>query len=63
MATQVDPATDQGGRPLPDDRLKEILYRLMLARHFDERMEALYRQGRLPGAFYSSPRTATSRPS
>ena len=53
MATQVDPATDQGGRPLPDDRLKEILYRLMLARHFDERMEALYRQGRLPGAFYS----------
>ncbi len=53
MATQVDPATAQGGRPLPDDRLKEILYKLMLARHFDERMEALYRQGRLPGAFYS----------
>lgn len=53
MATQVDPATDQGGRPLPDERLKEILYKLMLARHFDERMEALYRQGRLPGAFYS----------
>jgi len=53
VATQVDPATDQGGRPLPDDRLKEILYKLMLARHFDERMEALYRQGRLPGAFYS----------
>jgi TPP-dependent pyruvate/acetoin dehydrogenase alpha subunit len=53
VATQVDPATDQGGRPLPDDRLKDILYKLMLARHFDERMEALYRQGRLPGAFYS----------
>ena len=40
-------------RPLPDDRLKEILYILKLARYFDERMEALYRQGRLPGAIYS----------
>src|SRR4029450_8867798 len=30
-----------------------MLYLLKLARHFDERMEALYRQGRLPGAFYS----------
>ena len=39
--------------PLPDDRLKEMLFHLKLARYFDERMEALYRQGRLPGAIYS----------
>jgi len=39
--------------PLPDDRLKEMLHLLKLARYFDERMEALYRQGRLPGAIYS----------
>jgi pyruvate dehydrogenase E1 component alpha subunit len=30
-----------------------MLYLLKLARYFDERMEALYRQGRLPGAIYS----------
>jgi len=30
-----------------------MLYFLKLARYFDERMEALYRQGRLPGAIYS----------
>jgi TPP-dependent pyruvate/acetoin dehydrogenase alpha subunit len=30
-----------------------MLRLLKLARYFDERMEALYRQGRLPGAFYS----------
>jgi TPP-dependent pyruvate/acetoin dehydrogenase alpha subunit len=41
------------GRPLPDDRLHHMLYLLVLARYFDERMEALYRQGRLPGAIYS----------
>jgi TPP-dependent pyruvate/acetoin dehydrogenase alpha subunit len=39
--------------PLPEDRLKEMLFQLKLARYFDERMEALYRQGRLPGAIYS----------
>jgi TPP-dependent pyruvate/acetoin dehydrogenase alpha subunit len=33
--------------------LKEMLYLLKLCRYFDERMEALYRQGRLPGAIYS----------
>ena len=53
MATQADPAVAQGTRPLPDDALKTLLHDLKLARHFDERMEALYRQGRLPGAFYS----------
>ena len=52
MATDVStPAT--GTRPLPDDRLRRMLYLLKLARYFDERMEALYRQGRLPGAIYS----------
>jgi TPP-dependent pyruvate/acetoin dehydrogenase alpha subunit len=40
-------------RPLPDERLHNVLYLLKLARYFDERMEALYRQGRLPGAIYS----------
>lgn len=38
---------------LPDERLHELLYLLKLCRYFDERMEALYRQGRLPGAIYS----------
>src|SRR5207249_4813892 len=38
---------------LDDDRLREILYFLKLCRYFDERMETLYRQGRLPGAIYS----------
>ena len=40
-------------RPLSDERLREMLYMLKLCRYFDERMEALYRQGRLPGAIYS----------
>lgn len=53
MATDIDPAIAQQGRPLPDERLKDMLGMLMLCRYFDERMEALYRQGRLPGAFYS----------
>jgi len=38
---------------LSDDELKDLLYMLKLCRYFDERMEALYRQGRLPGAIYS----------
>lgn len=38
---------------LPREDLSRILYFLKLARHFDERMETLYRQGKLPGAFYS----------
>ncbi|GIU96851.1 MAG: pyruvate dehydrogenase [Actinomycetota bacterium] len=53
MATKVHRAAKADARPLPDERLKEILYFLKLARYFDERMEALYRQGRLPGAIYS----------
>src|SRR5437764_3813045 len=38
---------------LDDDRLKDLLYLLKLCRYFDERMEILYRQGKLPGAIYS----------
>jgi TPP-dependent pyruvate/acetoin dehydrogenase alpha subunit len=38
---------------LSDDRLRELLFTMTLCRYFDERMEALYRQGRLPGAIYS----------
>jgi TPP-dependent pyruvate/acetoin dehydrogenase alpha subunit len=52
VATRTEPDAATGG-PLPDERLREILYFLKLARYFDERMEALYRQGRLPGAIYS----------
>ena len=40
-------------RPLPDERLRDMLYMLKLARYVYERLEALYRQGRLPGAIYS----------
>ncbi|HEY7478663.1 MAG TPA: thiamine pyrophosphate-dependent dehydrogenase E1 component subunit alpha [Actinomycetota bacterium] len=53
MATDVKKSAPAGDRPLPDERLTEFLYLLKLARYFDERMEALYRQGRLPGAIYS----------
>ena len=35
------------------DHLKRLLYLLSLCRHVDERLETLYRQGKLPGAFYS----------
>ncbi|MFM7718483.1 MAG: thiamine pyrophosphate-dependent dehydrogenase E1 component subunit alpha [Actinomycetota bacterium] len=38
---------------LSDDELLRMLYLLRLSRTFDERMETLYRQGRLPGAIYS----------
>jgi TPP-dependent pyruvate/acetoin dehydrogenase alpha subunit len=53
VATKVKRSAVSGGHPLPDDRLREMLYLLKLCRYFDERMEALYRQGRLPGAIYS----------
>ena len=52
VATTIETGTE-AERPLPDERLHHILYLLKLARYFDERMEALYRQGRLPGAIYS----------
>ena len=53
MSTKTGAAKKTNERILPDERLKEILHLLKLARYFDERMEALYRQGRLPGAIYS----------
>src|SRR5437870_4178199 len=51
MATKTRSALQVAG--LDEDQLKEVLYLLKLCRYFDERMEALYRQGRLPGAIYS----------
>jgi TPP-dependent pyruvate/acetoin dehydrogenase alpha subunit len=45
--------TRRDNRPLPDEELVEMLHMLKLCRYFDERIEALYRQGRLPGAIYS----------
>jgi TPP-dependent pyruvate/acetoin dehydrogenase alpha subunit len=48
-----DPAGQIERLGLSADRLKEILYYLKLCRYFDERMETLYRQGKLPGAIYS----------
>jgi pyruvate dehydrogenase E1 component alpha subunit len=56
MATRVKDkkaAAERWRVGLSDDQLKDILHKLKLCRYFDERMEALYRQGRLPGAIYS----------
>lgn len=56
MATKVKdkkvPASDWRVG-LSDEELLDMLHMLKLSRYFDERMEALYRQGRLPGAIYS----------
>jgi TPP-dependent pyruvate/acetoin dehydrogenase alpha subunit len=52
VATDVDARTERA-RPLSDEDLQRMLYLLKLSRYFDERIEALYRQGRLPGAIYS----------
>lgn len=38
---------------LKEEQLKQIWYYMRLCRFFDERMETLYRQGKLPGAIYS----------
>ena len=38
---------------LDKDDLERLLYLMKLCRYFDERMETLYRQGKLPGAIYS----------
>jgi len=57
LATTIDRMPDLAAEDwragLDDARLLEILHLLKLCRYFDERMEALYRQGRLPGAIYS----------
>jgi TPP-dependent pyruvate/acetoin dehydrogenase alpha subunit len=56
-STMSQQAGQQGGAASPgglsSDELREMLYKMKLCRYFDERMEALYRQGRLPGAIYS----------
>ena len=52
--TTLDQARAQIDRlRLSWDHLKRLLYLLSLTRHVDERLETLYRQGKLPGAFYS----------
>jgi TPP-dependent pyruvate/acetoin dehydrogenase alpha subunit len=51
--TAGDPAQQIVRLQLGEDRLKDILYHLKRCRFFDERMETLYRQGKLPGAIYS----------
>jgi TPP-dependent pyruvate/acetoin dehydrogenase alpha subunit len=53
VATTFEPDAAANERSLPDERLRDMLYLLKLARYVDERLEALYRQGRLPGALYS----------
>jgi TPP-dependent pyruvate/acetoin dehydrogenase alpha subunit len=53
VATTVRSDAAADDKPLPDDQLREILSMMKLARYVDERLEALYRQGRLPGAIYS----------
>ena len=57
MATKTSARSRRKGEGpvagLSREQLHEILYLLKLCRYFDERMEALYRQGRLPGAIYS----------
>ena len=53
VATTFEPDAAADERPLPDEQLRDMLYLLKLARYVDERLEALYRQGRLPGALYS----------
>jgi TPP-dependent pyruvate/acetoin dehydrogenase alpha subunit len=55
VATEASaaPSDTTEARPLPDDELVDMLHKLKLCRYFDERIEALYRQGRLPGAIYS----------
>ncbi len=53
MATTLRSDAEANERPLPDEQLREMLTMMKLARYVDERLEALYRQGRLPGAIYS----------
>jgi TPP-dependent pyruvate/acetoin dehydrogenase alpha subunit len=53
VATTVRTDAAANDRPLPDDQLRRMLVTMKLARYVDERLETLYRQGRLPGAIYS----------
>lgn len=51
LEVSVGATLDTAG--LDDERARALLHHLKRTRSFDERMEALYRQGRLPGAIYS----------
>jgi TPP-dependent pyruvate/acetoin dehydrogenase alpha subunit len=51
--TSRSKATGLSKFDLKAGQLKEIWYYMKLCRFFDERMETLYRQGKLPGAIYS----------
>ena len=53
MATTLRSDAAANDQPLADDQLRQMLATMKLARYVDERLEALYRQGRLPGAIYS----------
>ena len=53
MATTLRSDAAASDQPLADDQLRQMLATMKLARYVDERLEALYRQGRLPGAIYS----------
>ena len=49
MATTQTRRSKGAERRLSDDELERTLYLLKLCRYFDERMESLYRQGKLSG--------------
>jgi TPP-dependent pyruvate/acetoin dehydrogenase alpha subunit len=53
VATTLRSDAAANDQPLADDQLRQMLAMMKLARYVDERLEALYRQGRLPGAIYS----------
>jgi len=53
VATTLRSDAAASDQPLADDQLRQMLATMKLARYVDERLEALYRQGRLPGAIYS----------
>jgi TPP-dependent pyruvate/acetoin dehydrogenase alpha subunit len=53
VATTLRSDAAANDQPLADEQLRQMLAMMKLARYVDERLEALYRQGRLPGAIYS----------
>ena len=53
MSVDVQTGATLADAGLTHDDARELLWHLKRCRAFDERMESLYRQGRLPGAIYS----------
>ncbi|MGH2740247.1 MAG: thiamine pyrophosphate-dependent dehydrogenase E1 component subunit alpha [Actinomycetota bacterium] len=53
MATRKSKPSGMAKVDLSQEQLKEIWHLLKICRYFDERMDTLYRQGKLPGAIYS----------